>query len=316
MKWEDTIVVRTQTEIEVLDRGRRPLKLKEWAEGWLETIQTLRWEDFYEQGKGARMTHPLRDAPDWFNEGIHKMLGSGARQAWIYVAFHTGMPIDSMEATFGKLNDTNWQHNYEAQLDFFALVKEPELFCGWTHRKVQGDNPGEEYVRLVMKACAARVLSRDTQMDKIERGVLEDVATSEAPPLPKSKRYDNVKMLIGYKSFMPLFNTPPPATVRIEPDPAMGPVEPPSSPPRPNVPTHMIDSGGDPSLKTDVGVRNLEPFAPPRHRNDRGFLELNPKPKRPRREPRPQHTEYEESPSYGVLIGAIIVVGIAVYSQM
>ena len=65
------------------------------------------------------------------------MLGSQARQAWVYVAFHTGIPNDGLEAALGDLNDTDWRHNYNAQLEFFALVKEPESFCG-RYRKVEG----------------------------------------------------------------------------------------------------------------------------------------------------------------------------------
>ena len=109
MKWEDLLLL--QTHIEAVDGGKKPLALKAWADGWLWAIKELRGDGFYEPGKGAVMTHPFKDAPDYFNEGIHKMLGSGSRQAWIYVAFHTGISTGDLARAFGELNDTNWRHS-------------------------------------------------------------------------------------------------------------------------------------------------------------------------------------------------------------
>ena len=126
MTWEDLVALQKKVEV-----GKpEPLQLKAWADGWLWAIKELRGMDFYELGKGALASNPFTDAPHYFNEGIHKMLGSQARQAWIYVAFHTGIPNVDMEAAWGDLRDTDWRHNYNAHLEFFALVKNPEAFCG------------------------------------------------------------------------------------------------------------------------------------------------------------------------------------------
>ena len=312
MTWEDLVALQKKVEV-----GKpEPLQLKEWAEGWLWAIQTLRGEGFYEQGKGALTTHPFRDAPDWFNEGIHKMLGSQARQAWIYVAFHTGISNHQLERTFGKLNDTNWRHNYDAQLDFFAIVMEPEKFCG-VYRKVQGDNPGEEYVRLMIKACAARVLSRDTQMDETLRRVLQDDATSEAPPIPKSNKSADVVMqnTLYYPLFKEDVVTPPPSQPR--PRLSTQPTQPPQPPPPP--PSGPPETPPPPSSGRGPRLPQVSQSPPVIHDADAGVYP--PDVGGPAEDmmdwgPKQPDEEYEESPSYGVLIGAIVVIGIAVYSQM
>ena len=182
MTWEDLADVQKRVEVGT----PAPLELSAWADRWLWAIKELRGLDFYKPGKGALMTHPFKGVPDWFNDGIHKMLGSGARQAWIYVSFHTGIPMPELSAAFGELKDTNWQHNYNAQLEFFALVKDPGVFCGAAYRKVQG-TPEEQYVRLMIKAVAAIRVRQivDTLTDTTQhiRGALQDVAQSETPPI-------------------------------------------------------------------------------------------------------------------------------------
>ena len=71
MKWEDLVDVQKRVEVE----DPSPLLVKAWADKWLWAMKNLKDAGFYKEGGGALMTHPFKDAPDWFNEGIHKMLG-------------------------------------------------------------------------------------------------------------------------------------------------------------------------------------------------------------------------------------------------
>ena len=315
MKWTDLVVLQKKVEVE----KPTPLALKEWADGWLQAIPQLLGEGFYELGKGALMIQPFHDAPDWFNEGIHKMLGSQARQAWVYVAYHTGITNEALEGAFGDLNDPEWKFNINAQREFFVLVKDPASFCG-AYRQVEGTED-QQYVRLMMKAVASRRASKITEtMDKTR---LTDIATSTKPRIETKKNYKAMSLWRN-ATYNPLFKDDATTT-----GPTLRPRQP---------TTGRIDASGDPSLGPSHNTTGLEsqrpqvtpeprpqidpsvgPFEPPvpsstpswRHRNERGAFQLNFK--RPKREPT---EEYKESSSYGVIIGAIIVVAVAVYSQM
>ena len=301
MTWEDLVALQKKVEVDKPE----PLQLKAWADGWLWAIKELRGTDFYELGKGALVSNPFTDAPHYFNEGIHKMLGSQARQAWVYVAFHTGIPNVDMEAAWGDLRDTDWRHNPTAQLEFFSLIKEPEKFVPFYYKNVEGTE-SQKYIRQLIKAQAARVLSRDSEMDEKSRVAWEENATSAAPRIPGTNH--KAGAYFRHWKYRPLFNDG--TTTQGPQQPNIPAAQRPDVKPRPRrEPTPVIDPAMGPQEPSSAPSRPQL-----RQRNEQGHSALNFDPKRPRREPRP--TEYEESPSYGVILGAIIIVGIAVYSQM
>ena len=86
MKWNDLVALQIAIEADT----PAPLKLSSWAEGWLDVEKDLNRFGFYKVGAGALNTHPFKDAPDYVNKGVHKMLGSQARQVWVHLAFHMG----------------------------------------------------------------------------------------------------------------------------------------------------------------------------------------------------------------------------------